>query len=54
MTRDQVIRKYNDRDIGNSICDAKLNDPEAKKTQCKPHPDDPQNEADDLYNLYRT
>lgn len=45
MTRDQVIVKYNSREIGNEICDSKLRDPELKRLQTKPHPDAPQNEA---------
>ena len=45
MTRDQVILKYNNADLGNSICDAKLADPEVMKHSVKPHPDDPQNKV---------
>ena len=48
MTRSEVILKYGDQDVGNSICDSKLQDPEAKKSQVKPHPDAPQNKASNV------
>ena len=45
MTRAQVILKYGDRTLGNSICDAKLEDPEMRKHAVKPNPDAPDVEA---------
>ena len=45
MTRAQVILKYNDRELGNSICDAKLADAEMRKHSVKPNPDAPESEA---------
>lgn len=45
MTRTQLAKKYESKSIADSICDAKLADPEVKKVQVKPHPDCPSEEA---------
>ena len=39
LTRDQIAEKYKSREIANMICDQKLSDPEAFRTQTKLHPD---------------
>lgn len=38
LTRSQISAKYNSDEMADSICDAKLNDPELYETHTKPHP----------------
>ena len=45
LTRNQLIAKYGDESMADSICDGKLGDEELKRTHTKPHPDAPDNEA---------
>ena len=45
LTRNQLVAKYNDASLADSICDGKLGDEELKRTHTKPHPDCPGNEA---------
>lgn len=45
LTRAQIAKKYEDSDIANQICDAKLADPQLFQTHTKWHPDKPGIEA---------
>ena len=45
LTKQQIVDKYGSKGIAESICNAKLDDPELKKTQTREHPDCPNDEA---------
>lgn len=45
MTKQQLVMKYNCEQIATNIVEQKCSDPELFKTQTKPHPDVPDNEA---------
>ena len=45
LTRHQIAAKYHSDEMADSICDAKLNDPELRESHTKPHPDAPHVEA---------
>ena len=45
LTRTQIQKKYDSEQLGNEICDSKLNDAELRKTHTKEHPDAPGVEA---------
>lgn len=45
MTFKQLVEKYDDVAVAESIREAKWNDPVLCKTHCKPHPDCPENPA---------
>ena len=48
LTRADLVRKYQSEEIADRIIQNKLSNEELKKTQTKPHPDDPTNEASNL------
>lgn len=46
MTKGQLARKYDSMELAEEICQRKLNDPELREKETKPHMDNPDNEAD--------
>ena len=45
MTRQMIVDKYKSETVADRIISNKMNNDEARKTQTKAHPDDPENDA---------
>ena len=43
MTRGMIVTKYNSEEVADRIITNKMATEEMRKTQTKPHPDDPEN-----------